>query len=1165
MSGFTHLHVHTQYSILDGASAISSLMKKAKADGMKAIAITDHGNMFGVKEFHNYAKKEEIKPIIGCEVYVAQNSRHLKKGKENLSGNHLILLAKNKQGYHNLIKLVSYGFTEGFYSKARIDKELLRKYHEGLIVSTSCLGGEIPQYILNNDLEKAEQTILEFKELFGDDFYLELQRHPTIDQKGDKDIFPLQQKVNKHLLEFSAKFGIKTIATNDVHFINQEDAQAHDILICLNTGTDLTNEGRMKYTRQEWFKTQEEMSRLFEDVPEALANTIEITDKIETYDITNKPVMPNFPIPDGFENADRYLEFLTYEGAKKRYVEITNEVKERIDFELSVISHMGFPGYFLIVQDFIAAARERGVAVGPGRGSAAGSAVAYCLRITDIDPIKYDLLFERFLNPDRISMPDIDIDFDDDGRDMVIEYVTNKYGKEKVAHIITFGSMAAKSAIRDVARVLKLSLSEADRLAKLVPDGPNVTLKSAYETIKELSDAKKSVNPLIVETLKYAGVLEGSVRNTGIHACGIIIGKDDLTNYIPISIAKEKDDKEVLVTQYEGKFVEDIGMLKMDFLGLKTLSIIKDALENIKLSKKIDVDIENVKLDDSKTYELYSKGETTGTFQFESEGMKKYLRELKPNKFEDLIAMNALYRPGPMEYIPSFIARKIGKEPIVYDFPLMEKRLKDTYGITVYQEQVMLLSRDMAGFSRGDSDKLRKAMGKKQKDVMDTMKVKFVEGCKKNGLEEEKINKVWGDWEKFAEYGFNKCHSTCYSFVAYQTAYLKANYPGEYMAAVLSRNISDIKKITSFMDECRRMGMNVLGPDVNESHLKFTVNTKGNIRFGLGAIKGVGGNAVNHIVEERQKNGTFKNIYDFVERLNLTIVNKKNMEALVTAGAFDAFTEINRGQYFVEDEKAGSFIESLIRYGNKMQTDKNTTQQNLFEGTVKVEMVKPEIPHASSWTKLEQLNKERDVIGIYLSAHPLDAYRLEFDNLCTHTLADMADLNVLKGKEITIAGMITSARFGLTKNNKNYGSIMLEDFNGNYKMNFFGKDFIEYKNYLTDGYSLMIKGKVQPRTYGDTHELEFKISKIILLEEARKELCKSISLKVPVSSISDDFIDNINKFVSQKTGNVILKFIIYDPIDNIKVDMFSRSQRIGLTNNFIDYLKTSSEIEYKIN
>jgi DNA polymerase-3 subunit alpha len=1187
MSRFVHLHVHTQYSILDGAAPISSLIKKAVDDGMTAFAVTDHGNMFGTKDFlnqvgkHNGGIKKKIKeaeekgetcdlkmlkPIVGCEVYVARQGRHEKKGKENGSGHHLILLAKNITGYHNLAKLVSLGFIEGFYYKPRIDKEILEQYSEGIVVTSACLGGEIPQLIMNHDVEAAEESIKWFKRVFGEDYYLELQRHPNIDPEGDQEVYLRQQEVNKVLIELAQKNNVKLIATNDVHFVNQVDAKAHDILICLNTGADINSTDRMRYTRQEWFKTQDEMCELFADVPEALANTLEIADKIEFYSIESDPLMPNFPIPENFANADDYLKYLTYEGAKKKYVELTEEITERIDFELDTIKRMGFPGYFLIVQDFINAGRKIGVAIGPGRGSAAGSAVAYCLDITDIDPIKYDLLFERFLNPDRISMPDIDIDFDDDGRELVLNYVRQKYGADHVANIITFGSMAAKSAIRDVARVLKLPLSESDRLAKLVPEGPKVNLKKAFEEVQELADARRSEDQQIADTLRYAETLEGSIRNTGVHACGVIIGKDDLTKFVPISTTKDAQDHDVLVTQYEGSQVESIGLLKMDFLGLKTLSIIKEAIMNIRQSRGIELDINKIPLEDEKTYTLYSNGETTGTFQFESDGMKKYLRELKPSKFEDLIAMNALYRPGPMDYIPDFIARKLGKEPIEYDFPVMEKRLKDTYGITVYQEQVMLLSRDMAGFTRGESDKLRKAMGKKQIDVMNQLKEKFLHGCEKNNLDQEKAKKVWADWEKFAAYAFNKSHATCYSWVAYQTGYLKANFPAEYMAAVLSRNISDIKKITTFMDECKRMGMNVLGPDVNESELRFTVNKNGDIRFGLGAIKGVGEAAVQSLVEERNQNGPFQSIYDFVERVNLTSCNRKNIEAMAIAGGLDSFG-LRRSQFFAADDKGNSFSEQLIRYGQKFQSDKNSATNTLFGmGGAPIEVSKPEAPRSEEWSRLEQLNKEKELIGIYLSAHPLDPFKLEFAKLVNCSFAELnSDIQRFKDKEITLGGMVTNAREAMTKTGKPFGAVMLEDYSDSYKLMLFGKDYVDYSKFFKEGYSLLIKARVQPRKYGNNpDELEVRISKVMMLADAREEL-KMVSLKVPLLSIDDNFVEELSAFVSDgKEKGVALKVMVYDAAENKYINLATRNIKINLSNEFISFIEGFDEIEMNV-
>ncbi len=1161
MIKFTHLHVHTQYSILDGASDVKNLIKKAKNDDMPAVCITDHGNMFGVKHFFNEAKKQRIKPIIGCEIYITKKSRFEKTGKEDRSGFHLILLAKNRKGYENLIKLVSYAWVEGFYYTPRIDWELLREYHEGLIASSACLGGEIPQTIMKNSETAGENMALQYKELFGEDFYLELMRHKSGDPKKDEDVYNNQVKVNEVLIRISQKHNIKLIATNDAHFINAEDADAHDRLICLNTGKDLDDPNRMSYTKQEYFKTQEEMNKLFEDVPEALENTNEVVGKIEDFELDQDPVMPEFDLPEEFENEDDYLRHLTYEGAKIRYGEIKDEVKERIDFELSVIKKMGYPGYFLIVQDFLNAARKMDVSVGPGRGSAAGSVVAYCNRITDIDPIKYNLLFERFLNPDRISMPDIDIDFDEDGREKVLEWVVNKYGEKRVAHIITFGTMAARMAIRDIARVEKLPLSDADRLAKLVPERPGTTLKKAFEEVPELKEAKNSDNELIKRTLKFAETLEGSVRHTGLHACGIIIGRNDLIEHIPVCTSK---DSKLLVTQFDGGHVESVGMLKMDFLGLKTLSIIKDAVENVKESHETEIDIANVPLDDEKTLELYSNGETTGLFQFESPGMKKHLRALKPNRFEDLIAMNALYRPGPMDYIPSFVARKNGKEPINYDLPEMEEYLRDTYGITVYQEQVMLLSQKLAGFTKGQADSLRKAMGKKMKDLMEQLKEKFVAGCKENGHDEKIARKIWGDWEAFAQYAFNKSHSTCYAYVSYQTAYLKAHFPAEYMAAVLSRNFTDIKKITIFMDEAKRMGISVLGPDINESKLKFNVNKTGNIRFGLGAIKGVGEAAVLKIVEERKTNGPFKNIYDFVERVNLSQVNKKNLEALATAGAFDNLDNIKRGQYFSLDEKENSFIENLLRYGNKYQDDQNSQQQSLFEGADTIEIAKPAIPANNDWQKLEKLNREKELIGVYLSAHPLDDYKFEFDNFCNAKLSEFVDLTNIRGRDLTITGIVIEVKHSMTKNGKPFGFLTIQDYTDSYRFALFGKDYENFRKYCYVNYPLLIKGRVQPRPYND-QELEFKIKSIMLLSQVREEEVKSILFTIPYDIINQDFIDELKKNAFEKEGKTLIKFKIIDKEANTAVNFISRTKGIYISDKLVDYLYKNSEIQYSIN
>jgi len=1161
MALFSHLHVHTQYSILDGASSIPLLIDKVKSLGMEALAITDHGNMFGVKEFHNFASKKGIKPIIGCEIYVAKRSITDVTGKEDRSGDHLILLAKNLKGYKNLIKLISIAWIKGFYYKPRIDKDLLSKYHEGLIASSACLAGEIQDEILNGTMAGAEEALKSYIDIFGDDFYLEIQRHETYDPDADRKAFPLQQKVIEVFKKLSVKYNVKIIATNDTHFINAEDAEAHDRLICINTAKDIDDPDRLRYSKQEYIKSEEEMLKIFSDIPEAVTNVAEVVGKIEKYKLDHDPIMPEFDLPEGHTDKDEYLRFLTYRGAKERWVELTKEQTERIDFELQTIAKMGFPGYFLIVQDFLNAARQMGVSVGPGRGSAAGSAVAFCLRITDIDPIKYGLLFERFLNLDRISMPDIDIDFDEDGRDSVLKYVVNKYGHDKVAHIITFGSMAAKMAIRDVARVQKLPLPDADRLAKLVPERPGVTLAQAFEEVPELAKERQSSNKLIAQTLKYAEVLEGSVRQTGVHACGIIIGKDSLDNYIPLCTAKDTD---LYATQFDGSHVESVGLLKMDFLGLKTLSIIKDALDNIMKSKGIEIDIEKIPLDDKITFELFSNGETTGIFQFESTGMKRYLKDLKPNRFEDLIAMNALYRPGPMEYIPKFIRRKHGQEKIDYPLPVMEKYLNDSYGITVYQEQVMLLSQELGGFTKGEADSLRKAMGKKKKSIMDEMKVKFQEGCSKKGYDVNIVNKIWSDWEAFAQYAFNKSHSTCYALVAYQTGYLKANYPAEFMAAVLSRNISDIKKITTFMDETRRMGMEVLGPDINESNLKFTVNKDGNIRFGLGAIKGVGESAVLQLIEDREKNETFKDIYDLVERVNLNSLNKKNLEAMAVAGAFDCFDNISRAQYFALDPRGTSYIESLIRYGNNAKTIKLSSSNTLFGEAGGFDLIKPEPSNCPDWPKLEKLNREKEVIGIYLSSHPLDDFKLEISMFTTATLADLQNLREYLDREVTVAGMITETKNGIGKNGKPYGSFTLQDYTDSFRYILFDKDYIDNSKFLITGYYLLVKGRVQKKRFRED-ELEFSIRKITLLSSVKDELIKSVTLKINPDNMSNEMINELKDMIRENKGDTELRFLFVDSEDKISLPMFSRTLRVRLNNEFISYLDDHPGIEFKVN
>ena len=1219
---FIHLHVHSHYSLLDGMSSIPALVDKAIADGMNALALTDHGNMFGAKEFYDYVNKinkkseapRKFKPILGVEAYCARRSRFDQATQEDRSGWHLVLLAKNKKGYQNLCKLVSTAWIDGHYYRPRIDKEALKEYSEGLIVSTACLAGEIPRKILAGNIKEAEESIQWFKSIFGDDFYLELHRHKTDDENADRTVYEKQVEVNTVLLDLAKKTNTKCIVANDVHFVEEEHAEAHDRLICLNTGKDLNDPNRMRYTKQEWFKTQKEMRAIFSDVPEALANTLEIAEKVEFYSIDSDAIMPRFPIPESFsteelyrekyseealreefnkEDENRfdklggydkvirikleadYLRELTLQKANIRYSNpVTPDVLERLEFELETMKTMGFPGYFLIVQDFIQAAKSMGVSVGPGRGSAAGSAVAFCLGITDIDPLKYDLLFERFLNPDRISMPDIDIDFDDDGRADVLRWVTEKYGKEKVAHIITYGTMATKSSIKDVARVQGLPLPEADRLTKLIPDrlpddrygNPlKINIENSIKYVPELNEASRSSDRLLSDTLKYAQMLEGTVRQVGVHACGVIIGADDLTNYVPLSTAKEKgSDEDVRVTQYEGSIIESIGLIKMDFLGLKTLSIIKEAIANIKKSKDIDIDVDEIPLDDETTYELFSKGQTIGTFQFESAGMQKYLRELKPSKFEDLIAMNALYRPGPMAYIPDFIERKHNRKEIEYDFPEMESRLKETYGITVYQEQVMLLSRDLAGFTRGQSDELRKAMGKKQKDKMEALHTKFIEGASRKGFgPSEKLEKIWTDWAEFAKYAFNKSHATCYSLVAYHTAYLKANYPGEFMAANLTRNKDDIGEITKFMDECRTMGIVVKGPDVNESELNFTVNKKGNIRFGLGGIKGVGASAVEAIVKERTANGAFKNIFDFVERVNLTACNKKNIEALCYSGAFDTFQEIKREQFFAPSAKGEIFIEILMRYGNKYQTDKSSAMNSLFGGMNSIEIATPEIPQTEAWNNIERLNKEKDLVGIYLSSHPLDDYFVILNYICNPKLKDFEEAKVnYPDKDLIIGGIVTSYKQGNTKTGNLYGVLRLEDFSGNAEIPLFGEDFINYSKYGHPNICLLIRGKFQPRKFKETI-LDFRISSIQPMADVKNSLVKKITLTLPLHELDDKLITELSSLIKNNQGGSSLYFKIEDMEKQLSVSLFTENQKFTVNKEIVHFLE-DNKIEFTV-
>ncbi len=1184
MSKFVHLHVHSQYSVLDGQASVGGLIDKAISDGMPAIALTDHGNMFGIKEFvDTIAKKNKdevvLKPIIGCEVYVARNGKENKRRevRDDARGWHLILLAKNYNGYKNLIKIVSRAWVDGYYYTPRTDHADLEKYHEDIICCSACLGGEIPQYILKGELDKAEESLLWFKNLFGDDFYLELQRHKPTVPNAAQDTYPKQVEVNKVLLEWAAKHQVKYICTNDVHFINEDDAEAHHRLLCVNTGNDVDDYTKMAYTKQEWFKTTAEMAEVFSDLPEALETTLEIADKVEIYSIDHKPVMPNFEIPPEFPDQDAYLRHLTYEGAKRLYPDITDEVRERIDFELETIKNMGFPGYFLIVQDFIAGARSIGVSVGPGRGSAAGSVVAYCLGITKVDPIKYDLLFERFLNPDRISLPDIDTDFDDDGRGEVLRWVENKYGKEKVSHIITYGTMATKSAIKDVARVEHLPLSESDRLTKLIPDrlsepGTGKSLKINFKTclqyVPELKAELESPDPLVRETLKYAIQLEGNVRNIGVHACGVIIGRDDISDWVPVCTADDKESGEkLLVTQYEGSVIESTGMIKMDFLGLKTLSILKEALHNIKLSRGIDVDLDNVPLDDPLTYKLYSEGRTIGTFQFESAGMQKYLRELQPTQFGDLIAMNALYRPGPMDYIPEFIDRKHGRKPIEYDIPCMEQYLKETYGITVYQEQVMLLSRQLAGFTRGQSDTLRKAMGKKQLKKMEELEVLFYEGGTKNGHPKEVLQKIWEDWKKFAEYAFNKSHATCYSVVAFQTAYLKAHYPSEYMAGVMTRNINNISEVSKLMAECKSMGIKVLGPDINESGYHFMVNKKGDIRFGLGAIKGMGESAVNAIIMEREANGPYESVFDLVERIDLSTCGRKNLEVMAGAGAFDSFADIEREQYMAENEQGETFLDTLVRYGTKFKEDKANIFGSIFGDEMGAAVTRPAVPtRYMQVSMLERLNREKSYVGMFLSSHPLDQYRAYMKYVCNLTLEDINNNHIESGHDCRFAGIVTDVKILKTKKGDDFAKVVIEDYTASHEFTFFAKEFSKFRNFLVKDAFLALVGRLQPKMWKPDEE-EFVISSIRLLSQAMENDIHTAQLRIPLAMLTPEFNTDLGSVLFAQSGKTKLEVLVYDlsvkPVRHVRL-LLTR-QGIEISKPLMDFLDTLPEVEMKIN
>ena len=1234
MEDFVHLHVHTQYSILDGQAAIPKLVDKAINNGMRGMAVTDHGNMFGIKEFFNYCNKvnkgksdeEKFKPIFGCEVYCARRDLHSKENNAlDKSGWHLILLAKNEVGYHNLVKIVSEAWVDGYYHRPRTDHQAIEKHHEGLIASSACLAGEIPRYIKNGQIEEAEKSIQWFKSIFGDDFYIELMRHEVKDpmQRANRDTYKEQKAIEPTLIELARKYNVKLICTNDSHFVDEENAEAHDRLLCLSTGKDLDDPNRMLYSKQEWFKTREEMNDVFKDIPEALNNTIEILNKVETYSIDHAPIMPFFAIPEDFgtekewrekftdedifneftrdENGDvvltqeeaekkikklggidklyrikfeaDYLKKITYDGAKRLYGDpVPDNVKTLLDFELHVMKTMGFPGYFLIVQDFINSARkELGVWVGPGRGSAAGSAVAYCLGITKIDPIKYDLLFERFLNPDRISLPDIDTDFDDDGRGKVLQWVTEKYGAEKVAHIITYGTMATKLAIKDVARVQKVPLAIVNALCKAIPDrlpnGKKMNLANAIECVPELKDAATSPDPLLRDTMRFAQMLENNVRNTGVHACGTIICRDAIDDWVPVSTAEDKETGEKLrCTQYDGHVIEETGLIKMDFLGLKTLSQLKEAVTNIKESLGIDINVDLLNIQDPATYQLSCDGRTVGTFQFESAGMQKYLRELQPNVFEDLIAMNALYRPGPMDYIPDFINRKQGRKPIEYDIPCMEKYLKDTYGITVYQEQVMLLSRQLADFTRGESDALRKAMGKKKKDIVDAMKPKFIEGGKKNGHDPKILDKIWSDWEKFASYAFNKSHATCYSWVAYQTAFLKANFPSQFMAAVMSRSLDNITEIRKLMDECKQMGINTLGPDVNESRHKFSVNIEGDIRFGMAAIKGVGESAVQAIIEEREKNGNYTSVFDFVERVNLSQCNKKNIENLVLAGAFDCFKDFSRETFFAPGQRQGeTFLDVVVRYGNSFQQDKFQAQTSLFGG-MEVSVSHPSIPkNIPTWGNLERLNKERELVGIYLSAHPLDEYSIILDYVCNTKLNQLEEQKeeLSKMEEVTIGGIVTSVRTGESKNGSPYGIVKMEDFVGSGELPLFGTDWITYRNFFTEGSSLFIRIKVEPHRFRPGI-FNINVKSVELMSEVKDKAIQKITFDVPLDKLTSTMVEDLAEIVKENPGEADLVFNIHTS-DSNKVSLMSRNVKVRVGKQLVQYIKEHDEIGIKVN
>ncbi|KAB1065249.1 DNA polymerase III subunit alpha [Salibacter halophilus] len=1197
---FSHLHNHTQFSVLQATTKLDAMIEKASKDGMPAIAMTDMGNLMGAYLFTqtaiNYnnslkAKKEEgqeidaveVKPIVGCVFNVCKD--HNDKSKKD-NGNQAVLIAKNKKGYHNLAKMSSIAHTEGFYYVPRIDREVVEKYKEDVICLTGNLSGEVPNLVLNVGEKQAEESLLWWKEQFGEDLYIELMRH------GQED----EDRVNKVLLDFAKKHDVEVVATNSTYYLDKSDANAHDILLCVKDGErQSTPIGRGRGYRyglpnQEYYiKPQDEMKELFKDLPDAISNTQKIVDKCTAFSLARDVLLPKYEIPEEFKDPkdeedggnrgeNNYLRHITYEGAKKRYDEITDEIRERLDFELETIERTGYPGYFLIVQDFTTAAREMGVSVGPGRGSAAGSAVAYCIGITNVDPIAYDLLFERFLNPDRVSMPDIDIDFDDEGRQKVIDYVIDKYGANQVAQIITYGTMAAKSAIRDTGRVLELPLPDTDQLAKTMPDlklhklfgmeekdlkeklKNNGDEIAKAERIKEISGEEETLEG---KTINQARILEGSLRNTGIHACGVIITPGDITDYVPVAKAKDSD---MWCTQFDNSVVEDAGLLKMDFLGLKTLTLIKDAVSIVKERHDIDLNPEQFPLDDEKTYELFQRGETVGIFQYESRGMQKYMRDLKPTTFADLIAMNALYRPGPLEYIPSFIKRKHGQEEIKYDLPDMQEYLEETYGITVYQEQVMLLSQKLAGFTKGEADTLRKAMGKKKFDLLAKLKPQFLNQGEERGHDKETLEKIWKDWEAFASYAFNKSHSTCYAWVAYQTAYLKAHYPAEYMASVLSNNMNDISQVTFFMEECRRMGVKVLGPDVNESKLKFTVNERGEVRFGLGALKGVGDGAVRAIVEEREEEGAYQSIFDFAKRVNLKACNKKAFESLALGGAFDSFPGVHRAQYFAEDN-GRYFLENVIRFGNNFQESKNSSQVSLFGEASEVDIPEPQVPEAEEWNTLAKLRREKEIVGVYISGHPLDDYNLEIKHFCTYELSALNKIEEYVNKEMRVAGIVTDVKHLTTGRGKPFGKFMVEDYSESFEFVLFGDDYLKFKPMLEKDYFLFIKGKVEKwrRKNEDTDNFSFRIAQMELLSELREKLAQTLNINMELGSITEQTVDDLDRVLTENKGNCKVIVNVYDRDEKIKLNLMSRTLRVNISNELIEELERWDHVHYKLN